>query len=161
VGAMGPQGAYPVAPSPSPWKVATCVDGVLVTHAGVSTRYQEALDHDCHGDPAQLAAYLNDAFTAAVRRELETGDWDEDGILGRSGPLWYRPLPWAEQLPLPGVRQVAGHTPPQPGLEARGFWMVDPCVWMSMTDAPWRVRYAVIEDGGVAVVERELARRVA
>jgi hypothetical protein len=54
-----------------------------------------------------------------------------------------------------------GHTPPQPELEAHAFWMVDPCVWMSMMDASWRVRCAVIEDGGVNVVERSLARSAA
>jgi hypothetical protein len=149
------------APGPDAWKVATCHQGVLITHAGVSTRYQAALDQDCHGDPVQLAAYLNAEFLAAVRRELETGEWDEDGILGRSGPLWFRPLPYADRLPLAGVRQVVGHTPPQPELEAHAFWMVDPCVWMSMMDASWRVRCAVIEDGGVNVVERSLARSAA
>jgi hypothetical protein len=89
---------------------------------------------------------------------VQTGEWDRNGILGRSGPLWFRPLPCADRLPLARVRQVVGHTPPQPELEAHGFWMVDPCVWMSMMDASWRVRYAVIEDGGVTVVESAVDR---
>lgn len=161
LGTAPPDAPAPDAPVPDAWKVATCHQGVLITHAGVSTRYQAALDQECHGDPVQLAAHLNAEFQAAVRRELETGEWDEDGILGRSGPLWFRPLPYADRLPLAGVRQVVGHTPPQPELEARGFWMVDPCAWMSMMDASWRVRYAVIEDWEVAVMERELARSAA
>jgi hypothetical protein len=145
------------APRSDAWKVATCCEGVLITHAGVSSRYQELLDVDCQGDPARLAAHLNQDFLAAARRELETGDWDEDGILGDRGPLWYRPLPYSDLRPLAGVRQVTGHTPPQPELEADGFWMVDPCVWMMMHGS-WRFRYAVIEDGEVAVVERSLTQ---
>jgi len=134
------------------WKVATCCEGVLMTHAGVSSRYQEVLDRDCQSDPAQLAAHLNAEFLAAVRHELETGEWDEYGILGEGGPLWFRPVPYSDRMPLSGIRQVVGHTPPLPELEARGFWMVDPCVWMMM-DGLKRVRYAVIEEGEVRVAE--------
>ncbi len=141
------------------WKVATCCQGVIVTHAGVSARYEGGPDWDCGSDPVRLVAHLNEEFLTSVRRELETGDWDEDGIFGRSGPLWYRPT-WSPLLPLEGVRQVSGHTPPQPELEADGFWMVDPCVWRSL-DCPRCFRYAVIQDGEVTVVERELQRAVA
>ena len=135
------------------WKAATCVQGVLVTHAGVHARYQEVLNGECQGDPALLAEHLNEAFAAAVRQELETGDWDMHGILGDTGPLWFRPLPYWGRTPLAGVTQVVGHTPPQPELEAEGFYMIDPCAWMMMVDGPGRLRYAVIEEGRVEVCD--------
>ena len=34
------------------WKVATCVEGVLITHAGVSSEYEGVLREECQGDPA-------------------------------------------------------------------------------------------------------------
>lgn len=111
------------------------------------------LDHECQGDPALLAAHLNETFVAAVRQELETGDWDMHGILGETGPLWFRPLPYWGRTPLAGIPQVVGHTPPQPELEAQGFYMIDPCAWMMILDGPGRFRYAVIEEGRVEVRE--------
>jgi hypothetical protein len=139
------------------WQAAACSQGVLITHAGVSARYGGRLDRGGVADPVQLVAHINQEFQAAVRRELETGDWDPDGILGRSGPLWFRP--YGDQLPLAGMWQVVGHTPPQPQLEGSGFYMVDPCVWMA--DGPARLRYAVIEDGDVRVVTVARAQAVA
>jgi hypothetical protein len=137
------------------WKVATSVEGVLITHAGVHVRYQEVLDGECQGDPARLAAHLNRVFVAAVRQELETGEWDKHGILGETGPLCFRPLPYWDRTPLAGVTQVVGHTPPQPELEADGFYMIDPCAWMMMLDGPGRLRYAVIEEGRVEVRDHQ------
>lgn len=101
-----------------------------------------------------MAAYLNRSFLAAIRRELETGCWEEDGILGGGGPTWFRPRPYSSLLPMPNLRQVVGHTPPVPHLEEAGFYMVDPCAWLGMDD-PGRFRYAVIEDGEVTVRETQ------
>ena len=139
----------------SAWKAAACVEGVLVTHAGVSSEYEPLFHHECGGDVRLLAAYLNQALLAAIGQELETGDWAEDGILGDRGPTWFRPRPHSSLLPLPGLRQVVGHTPPVPELEEAGFYMVDPCAFMGMDD-PGRFRYAVIEDGQVRVEEGTL-----
>ena len=134
------------------WKVATCVDRVVVSHAGIGPRYQRVLDDDCRTDPWLLSAHLNAEFLAAVRRELETGEWDEGGILGDDGPLWWRPGLNGGSRPVAGILQVAGHTPPVPELEAVGFHMTDPCAW-ALTDGPGRCRYALIEDGRVSVEE--------
>ena len=140
----------------SAWKAATCVEGVLVTHAGVSSRHEGVFRDECQGDPRLLAEHINRAFLAAVRAELETGKWEEDGILGDDGPTWFRPRPYSNLLPLAGLRQVVGHTPPLPELAEGGFHMVDPCAFLSMDD-PRRYRYAVIEDGQVRVEEGTLA----
>jgi hypothetical protein len=138
------------------WMAVTCIEGVLVSHAGISKRYQAMFDEECGRDPVLLEACLNAEFLDAVRHELETGEWDRDGILGEDGPLWFRPAPWTRLSPLAGVSQVAGHTPPIAKLEASGFFMVDPCDW-SDDDDDRRIRYAVIEDGRVRVVEAPLS----
>jgi hypothetical protein len=138
-------------------KAATCVEGVLISHAGVSSRFEDVFRGECHGDPALLAAHLNQVFLAAVRAELETGEWEEGGILGDDGSLWFRPQPYSDLLPAAGIRQVVGHTPPLPELEEVGFHMVDPCAFLCMDDLR-RFRYAVIEDGHVRVEEGTLER---
>lgn len=145
----GPAGAAPACRGP--WKVATLVEGVLVTHGGVSSRYQTMFIEECGSDPALLAERLNQEFVAAVTREMETGEWDERGIFGDDGPVWFRPAPWSRLQPLDGVVQVAGHTPPQQDLEASGFYMIDPCAWLMDFGEPGQFRYAVIEDGQVRV----------
>lgn len=137
------------------WKAATCVEGVLITHAGVSEAYEPVFQEECEADPERLAAHLNQVFLTALRRELETGEYDDHGILGDDGPTWFRPRPYSPLLPLAGVRQVVGHTPSIPGLEKRGFHMVDPCAYLGMDD-PGRFRYAVIEQGRVRIEEGTL-----
>lgn len=66
------------------WKLALCVDGVLVTHAGLSRVYR----HDweaCGHDPERLAARLNEEFQLVVgpyARGEAAPDWsdgDTDG----------------------------------------------------------------------------------
>jgi hypothetical protein len=143
----------------STWKAAACVEGVLITHAGASSLFEDVFRDRCHGDPGLLAAHLNQAVLTAIRLELQTGEGDENGILGDDGPLWFRPRPHSGLLPLAGVRQVAGHTWPMPELEEVAFHMVDPCAFLGMDD-PGRFRYAVIEDGQVRVKEGTLGRVV-
>lgn len=141
----------------SAWKAAMCIEGVLITHGGISSQYERVLNEECQGDPMLLAEHLNLAFLAAVRRELETGQWDEYGILGEDGPMWFRPQPYSHLLPLAEIRQVVGHTPASRELEACDFHMVDPCAFLGMED-PGRFRYAVIEVGRVRVEEGTLGR---
>lgn len=137
------------------WKVATCVEGVLITHGGLSSDYERLLGEELVKMPARLAERLNRDFLAAVRQELQTGEWDQDGILGDHGPLWFRPRPYSDLLPLAGITQVVGHTPPLPELAALDFHMTDPCAFMGMRHAG-RYRYAVIEDGGVRIEDGSL-----
>ncbi len=125
----------------------TVVDGILISHAGISGAYDELWDEVDH-DPERLAAQLNGLFSQAVRQELETGEWDDDGILADKGPLWFRPYEYNELQPLAGVTQVVGHTPPIEKLEDEGFFMVDPCAHWGGGAA---YRYAVIEGGRVRV----------
>ena len=140
------------------WRAATCIDGVLVTHGGVSNGYQDVFTRECECDPGRLADHLNATFVAAVRQELETGRWDRAGILGDDGVFWFRPRPWSDLEPLRGVVQVTGHTPPDARLEAQGFYMVDSCVWME-SDVTSRYRYAVVEEGRVRIEDGRLGRR--
>lgn len=137
------------------WKVAACVHGVLITHGGLSSDYGPLLEDHALKTPERLAEHLNRGFLAAVRQELQTGEWDPHGILCDRGPLWFRPRPYSSLLPLAGVKQVVGHTPPLPELAALGFHMTDPCAFMGMRDAG-RYRYAVIEDGSVRIKDGSL-----
>ena len=144
------------------WQLATSVDGVLVTHAGLSEEYARRFTAQERGSAEQLAVALNAEFAGVVSlgpdRVDEAIDWES--------PLWYRP---SERTPLArGIRQVAGHTPPEivrgDGAEAetwasRGLHLVDPFVrrWVRIHESgqPAPLRYAVIDEGVVTVVEGE------
>jgi len=136
------------------WKAVTSVDGILISHGGIAECYAPVFHRDCAANPERFADHLNEKFLQAVRQELETGAWDAGGILGKGGPLWFRPFERAGGRPLPGVTQVVGHTPPVPELEEEGFFMVDPCAFWSPA-AGRTLRDAVIGQGRVRVMERE------
>lgn len=137
------------------WKVAACAQGVLITHGGLSSEYGPLLGDDLVKAPERLAERLNRDFLTAVRQELQSGEWDQHGILGDHGPLWFRPQPYSALLPLAGIKKVVGHTPPLPELVALDFHMTDPCAFLGMRDAG-RYRYAVIEDGAVRIEDGSL-----
>ena len=92
------------------WKAVTCVDGILISHAGIVRHYAPVFHGECRGRPELLADALNREFLRAVRRELENGDRDDDGILGDRGPLWFRPDVDGGAEPLPGVIRCATAT---------------------------------------------------
>jgi hypothetical protein len=142
------------------WQLACCVEDVLVTHAGLSEEYLRRFAEPVRGDIEQLAAALNAEFASTVRRGPDASaekdiDWES--------PLWYRPSD--RSLPAEGIRQVAGHTPPESlrGAEAavmwasHGFHLVDPYArrWVHVRQhrLPVPLRYAVIEGGTVRLVE--------
>ena len=54
------------------WRAVTVVNGILISHAGVSSAYQ-GLWRDVGRDPYLFASRLNEQFLEAVVRELETG----------------------------------------------------------------------------------------
>jgi hypothetical protein len=140
-------------PCPAPWKVATCVHGVLITHAGVSQAWRDVFEQECQGDPHLLADQLNEVFLEAVLQAIESGtrDWDETGVLGWDGPLWFRPGGRGGR-PLPGCTQIAGHTPPLGNEKEPGLHLIDPDTACGLGD-PGRFRYALVEDRRVTVVE--------
>jgi hypothetical protein len=142
---------WPGAAAMPAWKAVACVEGILVSHAGISERYEQVFREAGQGEPAFLADHLNEEFRQAVRRELATGESDRNGVLGDDGPLWFRPRPWSDLDPLGGVEQVAGHTPPVGRLAGTNFHMIDPCCWLRDFGEPGLFRYAVIEDGAVRV----------
>lgn len=142
------------------WRLAASADGVLITHAGVDERFGLGLEPGDRSSAEFIAQLLNDEFAIAVAsRSRKAGT-----VVGFSGPLWWRP--GFDGDPVPGVTQVAGHTPPEilSGTDAAAYWaekgihLVDPYVrgWrMRGFLPPTPVRYAVIEDGVVRVVEEE------
>ncbi len=139
------------------WKVATCVDGVLITHAGVSEEYEQVFKEQCGSDPTRLADCLNATFLTLVERQPPVGDWFEHDMLGENGLFWFRPRPYSRLAPLPGCPQVVGHTPPLARLQEDGFYMIDPCAWeWELRGVPGYLRYAVIETGRVRVEEGTL-----
>jgi hypothetical protein len=138
------------------WHLAAEADGVLITHAGLGDGF--LADFESAGSAASLAERLNTEFARAI----EAGELAGGRVVDTEGPLWWRPGMGGE--PLPGLTQVIGHTPVevmhQPGAAelwaARGIYLIDPWVrgWRQRGfEPPVPVRYAVIEDGSVRVVE--------
>ena len=141
------------------WPLAAQADGVLITHAGVSAEWADVFDEVAEGDVARFVDALNLGFRGAV----ELGMFAAQGVIGDDGPLWWRP-PCRDGVGLPGVAQVCGHTPreimdewePAEPLGTAGLYLVDPWVrgWEKRGfAAPTPVRYAVIEGGGVRVID--------
>jgi hypothetical protein len=137
------------------WKLACCVEGVLITHAGVSNDYAAEFEGRFHSDIQLFAQSLNERFLEEIARETmaRTHEWGEDGVLGVSGPLWYRPHVFKPPL---ACTQVAGHTPVLEGMQQLGLYMIDPDTSYGLGDS-YRFRYAVIEEGEVRVEEGTLA----
>lgn len=145
------------------WRIAVAADGILITHAGVGKRFAvDAESGDAEGGADLIARVLNHEFEVAVAsRSRKAGS-----VVGSSGPLWWRP--GSNGVPIPGVTQIAGHTPAEilDGADAaahwaaRGVFLIDPYVrgWRARDFLPpVPIRYAVIEDGAVQVVEGEHA----
>jgi len=144
----------------SKWSFAFPVDGILVTHGGVSETWRDTFS-DCDCDVNRLAGALNAAAFQAVQAQsqLMGGDWP-DGILGFDGPLWFRPID--DGLPLIGVSQVVGHTPIEflgpnadDSLSMFGVTAIDPGAYrFNHTEGPGdHYRCAVVEDGGVRILK--------
>lgn len=139
------------------WRVAAAADGVLISHAGVDERFAVDPESEHSGGAELIARVLNEQFeTEVARRSMKAGS-----VVGSSGPMWWRP--GFNGDPVPGVIQVAGHTPPEMMAERdaaarwaqRGIHLIDPYVrgWRRRGFLPpTPVRYAVIEDGAVRVV---------
>jgi hypothetical protein len=148
------------------WRVAIGVDGVLITHAGLSAEYGRTITGANGTDPRLLAAAINREFVDAVTGTRAARHWDgeqgeERGVLGPDGPLWFRPDPRSARVPLPGLRQIAGHTPHEmvpvgPGGPLEEFHLTDPCTYLGLGD-PHRYRYAVVEQGRVRMEDGTLA----
>jgi hypothetical protein len=140
------------------WRLAACVGDVLITHAGVSTEY--AADWQaCGYDPKRLAARLETEFRNCVAYLLQPGAARANPpLLGNLGPLGYRPSLEPRDKLLPGLVQIAGHTPgggvTARSLRAAGMFMVDPDVLRGLRpEDRGRYRYAVIEEGAVRIEE--------
>lgn len=153
------------------WPLAIAIEGYLITHAGISTALTDVIE-TAQGDVERIARALNEEFVAecTVLSESPPRSWGELShfrlIGGQLGPLWFRPLS-AHHVPW-GVRQIAGHTPPEMlelaelnELEDRGLLMIEPSAHESRRRSTVRgrrvafprLRYAIIEDGSAQVVE--------
>ena len=148
------------------WRLAVRVQGVFVTHAGISTDYlNDYLYADkSHrvDDPDGFVQFLNDLFDQAARRQLATCQRDKlSRVMGRRSPHRFRPFrpDMGPDRVLPGVTQVAGHSAPETfagswtadDLARAGLHIVDPSYHLRSGHGGFR--YAVIEDGRVEVVD--------
>ncbi len=153
------------------WKLATVVDGWLVTHAGVSAALSDLIIR-FGPSPETIADGLNELFRdeitrASGKRPLDWPDLEAYRLLGgQMGPLWFRPQRMSD-VPS-GLFQIVGHSPPEMfttdhlrALEAAGWRLVEPgghggaLARSEVIDGRVMnpsVRYAVI-DGGATVVE--------
>jgi hypothetical protein len=157
------------------WKLALCVDGVLVTHAGLSRVYRRDFAR-CARDPARLATQLNAEFRAVLAVAAEVAevavsgaalpadldpvwpDEDQPSLLDDMGPLWFRPDPAFPRELLQGVTQVCGHSALDGAdlhaLAGLGVYVIDPSLVLGLPhDLGVTYRYAVIEGGAVRVEE--------
>jgi len=142
-------------------ELVTSVNGVLISHAGL-TRVFDADFDELDGDPARLAARLNDEYHAAVERQVKHGrELPEPRILDEWSPQRLR-VDDADVGPgrlLDGVEQIAGHTTPTvfrrwtgAAFLAAGLHAIDPGTYgLGPGDHPRHYRYAVIQGGAVRV----------
>ena len=152
------------------WRLAVRVQGVFVTHAGISTDYlNDYLFADKSrrvDDPDGFVQRLNDTFDQAVRRQLKTCLRDKyDRIMGRRAPHRFRPFraDMGPHVILPGVTQVAGHSAPETysghwtgrQLADAGLHIVDPSYQSRSGSGGFR--YGVISGGHVTVVDEATA----
>lgn len=148
------------------WRLALSVQGVLVSHAGIS---EDGVEEDLAGQYGRLpdghsefVRALNSEFEEAVRRQMRSNLRDRRSrVLGRHAPHRLRVFDRdVERLDLPaGVLQVAGHSAPETyadtgqlqALTEADFYIVDPCYQRRGRSRGFR--YATLEGGRVRVVE--------
>ena len=139
----------------------TSVDGVLISHAGLSRAF--APDFAAVGrDPARLAQLINEEFRRALERQLSLGiTQPEPRVLDGHSPMWLR-IDDADVGPkrlLDGIEQIAGHTTPgvfrhwtEAAFRAAGLYLIDPGSYgLDSRDHPRHYRYGVIRGGMVSV----------
>ena len=139
----------------------THVDGVLISHAGLSRAF--AADFATVGrDPMRLARLINEEFRRDLERQLSLGiEQPEPRTLDGHSPMWLR-VDDAEvgpELLLDGIEQIAGHTTPsvfrhwtEADFRAAGLYLIDPGSYgLGARDHPRHYRYGVIRGGMVSV----------
>ena len=141
----------------------TPVDGVLISHAGLSRAF--AADFAAVGrDPVRLAQLVNEEFRRDLERQLSLGmEQPEPRTLDGHSPMWLRvdDTDVGPERLLDGVKQIAGHTTPsvfrhwtEADFRAAGLHLIDPGSYgLGPRDHPRHYRYAVIRDGGLVSVE--------
>lgn len=122
------------------FKVATYVDDVLLTHAGLSQNFYGRWFENDIKTTKEISNYLNGL-------NLLSDMWHDQS------PIWYRPS--KHYLPKVGLRQVVGHTPPgwieYNGLKFDDFISVDPYCKHGFNSK--RYRYVIIEEGNIRLVD--------
>ena len=139
----------------------THVDGVLISHAGLSRAF--APDFAAVGrDPLRLAHLINEEFRRDLERQLSLGmQQPEPRTLDGHSPMWLR-VDDADVGPerlLDGIEQIAGHTTPsvfrhwtEADFRAAGLYLVDPGSYgLGPRDHPRHYRYGVIRGGMVSI----------
>lgn len=139
----------------------THVDGVLISHAGLSRAF--APDFTAVGrDPVRLAQLVNEEFRRDLERQLSVGmQQPEPRTLDGQSPMWLR-VDDADVGPerlLDGIEQVAGHTTPsvfrhwtEADFRVAGLHLIDPGSYgLGPRDHPCHYRYGVIRGGTVSV----------
>jgi hypothetical protein len=139
----------------------TQVDGVLISHAGLSRAF--AADFAAVGrDPGSLAQLVNEEFRRDLARQLSLGmEQPEPRTLDGHSPMWLRvddPDVGPERL-LDGIEQIAGHTTPsvlrhwtEADFRTAGLYLIDPGSYgLGQHDHPRHYRYGAIRGGTVSI----------
>jgi hypothetical protein len=139
----------------------THVDGVLISHAGLSRTF--AADFAAVGrDPGRLAQLLNEEFRRDLERQLSVGmEQPEPRTLDGHSPIWLRvdDTDVGPERLLDGTEQIAGHTTPsvfrhwtEADFRAAGLYLIDPGSYgLGSRDHPRHYRYGVVRGGMVSV----------
>jgi hypothetical protein len=132
----------------SSMKVATNSGNILITHAGLSSMFYKELS-------TILLDFFNENKALVLADRINKMSLND--LWNRTGPLWYRPT--TENLPVSGLRQICGHTPPvwikQSGINDTNFISADPYCMGSHFESPNRYRYVLIENNSICVMDSE------
>ena len=146
-------------------RLVTVEQGVLISHAGVSSQYQADLDEVCRGDLELFARRLCDEYVEAIRDQLKNGRrTPSPRILDDFAPHRYpthrgSPGPQRPEDPngppplLTGPPHIVGHRAPEDTRESyryRGVGIYQIALPYGALDTGY-FRYAVIDGGRVSV----------
>lgn len=136
---------------------AACIDGFLLTHAGLTQEWRDKNLPGCD-DAQACVSRINELFLSDSpyrRKTLSTVGWARGGY-GIPGPLWADRSELRDD-PARGINQIVGHTPVPTCMRMKG---IDEEIWLCDTLSR-TTRMQPIGDGTALLLRDEHAEAVA